>query len=100
MAYIHFCLTQHHIDHKYDKNVNFVKKEDNLANLSEISLIEGFWGMLKGKVYVHNWQVIKSLENLAIILYMTFLNQLWAGPIIFAQMVFLKNVDVANKESI
>ena len=46
-----------------DENVNFMKKEDNPANLPKICLIEDFWGILKGKVYMHNYQA-KNLNQL------------------------------------
>jgi len=46
-----------------EKNVNFVKKEDNPANMPEIRQIEDFWGILKGKVYQNAWQA-KNLNQL------------------------------------
>ena len=39
-----------------------MKKKDP-ENFPEIRLIEEFWGILKGKVYVHNWQA-KNLNQL------------------------------------
>ncbi|KAL4490738.1 hypothetical protein ABPG72_021792 [Tetrahymena utriculariae] len=38
------------------KNINFVQKNDNPANLPECRPIEDFWSILKSKVYQHNWK--------------------------------------------
>ena len=38
------------------KNVNFLKKEGNPANIPEIRPIEDFWGILTGKSYQNGWQ--------------------------------------------
>ena len=48
-----------------DKNVNSVKKNNDPANLPEIRPIEDFWGLLKGKVYMHNWKAenLNQLRN-------------------------------------
>ena len=45
------------------KNVNFVKKEDNTANMPEIRLIEDFWGILKSKIYQNALQAKNQLHN-------------------------------------
>ena len=48
-----------------EKKINFVKREDNPANVSECRPIEDFWSVLKGKVYENNWQGenFKKLQN-------------------------------------
>ena len=45
------------------KNVNFVQKEDNPANVPEIRTIEDFWSVLKGKVYEKGWAA-KNIQQL------------------------------------
>jgi len=52
-------------DYMNEKNINFVKKEDNPANLPECRPIEDFWSILKGKVYEKNWQAqnLNQLRN-------------------------------------
>ena len=47
------------------KKINFVKREDNPANVPECRLIEDFWSVLKEKVYENNWQAenLKKLRN-------------------------------------
>lgn len=51
------------IDYLKAQNVNFVQKEDNPPNLPECRPIEDLWGIIKGKVYEHNWQA-DDLEQL------------------------------------
>ena len=46
-----------------DQKINFVQKEDNPDNLPECRPIEDYWGILKDKVYEHNWQA-KNLDQL------------------------------------
>ena len=45
------------------KNVHFVTKSDNPANLPECRSIEDFWSIIKSKVYQNNWQA-KDLKQL------------------------------------
>ena len=46
-----------------EKKINFVKREDNPANMRECLPIEDFWSVLKGKVYENKWQA-ENLEKL------------------------------------
>ena len=48
-----------------EKKINFVKRENNLANVPECRPIEEFWNALKGKVHENNWQAenFKKLRN-------------------------------------
>ena len=51
------------IDFLKGQNLNFVEKLDNPPNVPECRPIEGFWSILKGKVYERNWQA-KNLDHL------------------------------------
>lgn len=51
------------LDYFQQKNIKYVKKEDNPPNLPECRPIEDFWSILKGKVYENNWQA-KDLQHL------------------------------------
>ena len=44
------------VEYMREKNVNFVQKEDNPANVPECCPIEDFWGILKVHVYKNNWK--------------------------------------------
>jgi hypothetical protein len=39
------------VDYFEGKNIKFVKKFENPANVQEVRAIEDFWSFLKGKVY-------------------------------------------------
>ena len=43
-------------DYLHGKNIHFVKKEDNPANVPEIMPIEDFWANLKSQVYNKGWK--------------------------------------------
>ena len=45
------------------KNLKFVEKHENPANVPEVRPIEDFWSILKGKVYEKNWKA-KNLQEL------------------------------------
>ena len=45
--------------------IHHVDKVDNPANLPEVRPIEGFWSILKAKVYENNWEV-KTLHELKV----------------------------------
>lgn len=51
------------ISYLNEKNINFVKKNENPPNVPEIRPIEDFWGILKGLVYKNNWQA-ENLDKL------------------------------------
>ena len=51
-------------DFMIESKINFVEKYENPANLPECRPIEKFWGILKEKVYKHNWRA-KNLDQLA-----------------------------------
>lgn len=53
------------IDAFQETGVNFVSKELNPPNVPQLRPIEDFWGMLKQKVYHHNWTAdnLEQLEN-------------------------------------
>ncbi len=46
-------------------NINFVPKEDNPPDVSQLRPIEDFWYVLKCKVYDNNWEAksAKHLQN-------------------------------------
>lgn len=44
------------IDHLTAENIDFVRKEDNPANVPEIRPIENFWAYLKRLVYAQGWE--------------------------------------------
>ena len=46
-----------------DKNVQFVPKNINPANVPKVRPIEDFWGLLKAKVYEKNWSA-KNINQL------------------------------------
>ena len=48
------------LEHLNAKNINYVDKEDNPANVPEVRSIEDFWAYLKSLVYANGWQA----ENL------------------------------------
>ncbi|KAL4465543.1 hypothetical protein ABPG72_013992 [Tetrahymena utriculariae] len=48
-----------------EKQIQFVQKQENPANVPECRPIEDFWSILKGLVYQKNWQAL-SLEKLEI----------------------------------
>ncbi|KAL4490736.1 hypothetical protein ABPG72_021790 [Tetrahymena utriculariae] len=48
-----------------EKQIQFVQKQENPANVPECRPIEDFWQILKGLVYQKNWQAL-SLEKLEI----------------------------------
>ena len=61
LASSHYAnLVQKHLK---DKNIPFVPKLDNPANLPQVRTIERFWGTLKTKVYERNWSA-KNLHQL------------------------------------
>lgn len=53
------------IDTFVETGINFVHKDLNPPNVPQLRPIEDFWGMLKQKVYHHNWQAatVQQLEN-------------------------------------
>jgi len=52
-------------DYLKSKNIRFVPREDNPANLPKARPIEDFWGNLKMSVYANDWQAknLGQLEN-------------------------------------
>lgn len=50
-------------DFMNEKNINFVQKDQNPANMPECRPIEDLWGIIKSKVYEGNWQA-KNLNQL------------------------------------
>ena len=61
LASSHYAKTV--IDYLREKNVKFLEKEDNPANVPECRAIENFWRILKGDVYKNNWKA-ENLEKL------------------------------------
>ncbi|KAL4492613.1 hypothetical protein ABPG72_007726 [Tetrahymena utriculariae] len=61
LASSHYAKTV--IDFLQQKQICFVDKKDNPANVPECRPIEDFWSMLKGLVYKNNYQA-NSLEQL------------------------------------
>ncbi len=48
------------VDYYKTKNINFVEKSENPANVPEVRPVEDFWSILKAKVYEKGWRA----ENL------------------------------------
>lgn len=44
------------LGHLREENIDFVKKEDNPANVPEVRCIEDFWSYLKSLVYANGWK--------------------------------------------
>jgi hypothetical protein len=61
LASSHYAKTV--IEYLNEKNVPFVQKSDNPANMPELRPIENFWAILKGLVYESNWQA-ENLDKL------------------------------------
>jgi hypothetical protein len=51
------------LDHLRKEKIDFVKKDDNPANVPEIRVIEDFWALLKGAVYAKGWSA-KNTDQL------------------------------------